>query len=379
MMYNELEKKLIDKINRIGIISRAWDDKEISKILKGLKNEVLLNQDDDTAMSMTKKANAESLANVPSIRFYNLHLPAELIPYVYKPSQMVEYAIKNQKSLSKDELDFIGLEIIDSYDKDALLKFIINVKKIDKEFYVTSVVRGKDATIMADLLPHVSANDFEKLTKAILQSNDAEAIYRLTRYRRVDIHEIIKSLERTKHVGYMFRICEMKDSHNNYVLNKDERSYYINKIIDLVTDLDFHKVVDYVNSFTQAYARLIAQKFIEKNKDPKTCMKFAMITGYCREDATSIVAESGDVESICDVLDILAKRENEKSQYLKNISVDELIAGLTHSKIEDLIANSDRILNLISVLKPRIKRMSLLSKLYSYIGNEATADEQGNN
>ena len=54
-------------------------------------------------------------------------------------------------------------------------------------------------------------------------------------------------------------------------------------------------------------------------------------------------------------------------EIIKN-SIDELLEGiLKYSRTEDIIANGDKIVKLLTILEPRIKRKSLINKLYTYI------------
>ena len=60
---------------------------------------------------------------------------------------------------------------------------------------------------------------------------------------------------------------------------------------------------------------------------------------------------------------------------IKN-SIDELLEGiLKYSRTEDIIANGDKIVKLLTILEPRIKRESLISKLYTYVGDEVVGGD----
>ena len=190
------------------------------------------------------------------------------------------------------------------------------------------------------------------------------------------ISDWIDALVEVKSVEYLHKLCELKGSNDKHIVKGDAREYLIKAIANIVSDLEGYRVVNYVNKYPPVYAQAIAEKYIEKCKNPRTCMKFALTTGYCREEATSILAESGDVEYICSVLEILTRGDREKNLYIRNISIDELLEGiLKYSRTEDIIANGDKIVKLLTILEPRIKRKSLINKLYTYVGDEVVGGD----
>ncbi len=375
MEFKELLSKLTDRVNRVGIITRAWNDAEITYVLKDIEAYIRPQETDGIVQKVARQSNAKAFANLPSVKFYNLHIPVSLLSYVYSPNSIVEYTEKNQECLFEEEKEIIGQIVLKSNDTNALARFTANIKNISKDLYIDSVIQKNDPMLMLEVASQVDGDDFIKLESAILKSKNPRAIYHLARLGRTKLDRIIDALVEIGNVEYLHKLCDYIGN-NGPAIKGASRKFLINAIAEIVSEMEPYKVIRYANAYTPVYSQVIAEKFMQKCKNPRACMQFALSTGYCRVEATSKLAESGDVEYICNVLEILTRGDKEKNLYVRNISIDELLEGiLEYARTEDVIANGDKIVKLLTILEPRIKRKSLINKLYAYIGDEVVGGD----
>ena len=82
MEFKELLSKLTDRVNRVGIITRAWNDAEITYVLKDIEAYIRPQETDGIVQKVARQSNAKAFANLPSVKFYNLHIPVSLLSYV---------------------------------------------------------------------------------------------------------------------------------------------------------------------------------------------------------------------------------------------------------------------------------------------------------
>lgn len=133
MEFKELLSKLTDRVNRVGIITRAWNDAEITYVLKDIEAYIRPQETDGIVQKVARQSNAKAFANLPSVKFYNLHIPVSLLSYVYSPNCIVEYTEKNQERLFEEEKEIIGQIVLKSNDTNALARFTANIKNISKD------------------------------------------------------------------------------------------------------------------------------------------------------------------------------------------------------------------------------------------------------
>ena len=372
MEFEKLLEKLSERINKLGIITRVWDDQDTTTIIKNIE-EYLLPKESITER-MEQYSNVEKFKENPSVRFYYLHIPIDIIDIVYSPIEMVEYADKNQNRLPIKEIGIIGHKVVESNDATALSKFIAKIKKVSRSVYVDAVLTKNDPIFMVEVIDGIKGENFERLHNAIINSKNPSAIYRFSQVKGANMVAIINALKESESVDYLYKLTEQKNKYEKHALSIEQRQEINMYIIETVSKMELNKVIKYTNKFYKEYADAIAEKYLNKCNDPKERILYALTTGYGREEATKNVAESGDVKLICDVLATLASNERNQNLYTKNIDIDELVKGLVNSNIEDLQNYRDRVLKVLTKIVPRLKDKENISKLYSILDGECVID-----
>ena len=374
MDYNELLEKLVERINRIGIISRAWNDEETLGILKNIEKSL---KPTNGFMGLFEyKTKIEKLKEIPSVKFYNLHIPHGILNEVYTPTEMVEYTKKNQKRLSSKEVGFIGNKVIESNDSIALGMFTSNIKIAGKSAYVNAVINKNDPNLMLEVIPGVNGENFDRLQQKILDSKNLNSIYKLSQVKDANLLAIKDAIVESNNVEYMYRLAEEKNRNGKFIMDTESRRELFENIIDNVIKMDLNSIVRYTNKFKKDYSEVIAKRFMENCKNPKDFILYALTTGYGREEATEKVAKSRDVKLICDVLTVLASKEKSKGLHTHCIDVDKLVEGLLNAVKQNVVENGNKITKLINKLESRIKNKENLIELNSYLNIKSKSDEK---
>lgn len=373
MEFEQTLKKLNGRINKVGLISRVWSDSEIEGILKDISQE--LSPTDDILQTIEQNSKIEMLKRVPSIKFYNLHIPHKIVDKIYTPMQLVEYAIKNQNNLQTKELKYIGKLIIKSKDVLALGQFTTTVKKIGKSMYVDVVISQNDPNLMLEVINGVTGEDFNRLQTAILESGNVSAIYRLAQVKGANLQAIKEKIVASEDVDYIYRLAECRNRFGMYVFYKETREELLGEVVKTVLKKDLDKIIRCTNKFKREYADAIAKNFIKICKEPRDTILFSLTTGYGREEATENVAKSGDVKLIYEVLSTIASKEKSKSLYTHNIDLDKLIEGLLLSKVEDLQVYAFKLEQKLTKLQSKIKNKDNLNKLLGILKTNESSKE----
>lgn len=337
-----LMNKLTERINKVGIISRAWDDEEIKNTLKAIEK-IVLDVKNNPLQIRELPSYIWQIKENPSIKFYNIHIPTAILNLVYSPNEMVEYTIKNQLRMSLKELGFIGGKLMESNDENALNKFAFNIKRIGKTNFVDSVIEREDENLMTMVALNVSGDSFKKIQEKILNSNNIKSILRLAMAKGADLKAIKDFIINSEDVDFMYRLANLKNSADKFVLSVEDRNQLFEIIIEKILAMDINSIINYTNKFKENYSREIAERFINNCDDPKDFITFALLTGYGKNKAVDIVINSGDVDLICSVILTLASKEKTQKLYSNGISISTLFSGLLNSKKEDIIANKAKV------------------------------------
>lgn len=377
MEFNNLIERLGNKINKIGIITRAWDDEEIKNTLKEIEKIVLSSLNSSGIKNKELDKYVDKIRDVPSVKFYNLHIPTRIVDLIYSTNEIAEYSIKNQERLSFKEIGYLGSKIIDSNDENALNKFTFYVKRVrETSDYVNAVIKKHDPKLMVIVAGGVKGEGFNKLQQAIFDSENLNAIYRLASIKGANVEMIKQKIISLGNIDYIYRLSNLKDKNGKFIYSHIDRKQLLDIAIDKICDLDLAEVIRYTNRVSEDHAVMVAENYVQKCKRLKDCISYAIITGYQKKEAVERLAKSGDIELMCSVITTLTSKEKTKDFNLKGISIDKLLDGIANSKREELLANKERLMKMIEIVMPKLKSKTAINNLYFRLADEMSYDSQ---